>query len=217
MYIKLNFQIFILLLLFFLANKIEIYTLTLIFIAVHEFVHILTSLILGYKIKKLKANIFGISVILEKYMARDTWRSRLEKIIIALSGPTVNIFIAILLIFIEFGLPTYTREIAIYSNLLLAIINFIPIYPLDGGRILKQILLNYYNKINVITVVNKVTYVSIVILTAASSIAILYYQNIAIFIGIVFLWIIAIKEYRCNKYRLRAYKIISNDRLHRKI
>jgi len=63
----------------------------------------------------------------------------IKKVLIALAGPLVNL----LIIFMTSKLNiTYIaqKETIIYSNLLILIFNLLPIYPLDGGRILKGIL-----------------------------------------------------------------------------
>lgn len=35
---------------------------------------------------------------------------------------------------------TYIYQVVIYANLLIALFNLIPIYPMDGGRVLKEVL-----------------------------------------------------------------------------
>ena len=67
-----------------------------------------------------------------------------DMIWVGLSGPAINIAIAVLLsrIFIV-GLPNAIEsliEIAIYMNILLAVFNLIPIPPLDGSRIVMGLL-----------------------------------------------------------------------------
>ena len=121
-----------------------------------------------------------------------------KKIIIALAGPLVNIIIAI------FGIVNKIDVNIIYSNLLLAIFNFLPIYPLDGGRILKNIFKILYGNKRANTYINTISNVIVIALTMLSSILIIAYKNIAIFFIIIVLWSLTIKE---NKRYFTYYKI----------
>lgn len=203
MHIRLNFQIFIIFLLFLLTKHVEVYAITLIFIVIHELAHIITSMCLGFKISKINILPLGFSILLEKKMSN---KAKLDKLIISTAGPLVNILIAVIFVFLPVN--TYIKEIIVYSNILLAVVNLVPIYPLDGGRIVKEILEFNYSKLRSIKIVEKITYVSIVIITILSSILILFYKNIGIFIGVVFLWFLVINEYRKNRYRKIAYGVI---------
>ena len=86
------------------------------------------------------------------------------------------------------------KNYAIYSNLLILFFNLIPIYPLDGGRILKGILNIRLDSIKTNYLINKISYVTMITLTVVSSIAVYYYQNIAIFFICIFLWLITLRE-----------------------
>ena len=127
---KVDLKIFFILLLYTLTQKVEIFTITFIFIILHEIGHIVSGILLGLKINKLQLNIAGISLEFKNYGKER----KINNIIIDLAGPLINLISAIIGIFIKL-------EIIIYVNAMLFIINMLPIYPLDGGRILKNILL----------------------------------------------------------------------------
>lgn len=153
--------------------------------------HIFAGLLLKLKPKKLNIMPFGLAVTFESYGYRKLVETK--KILIAFAGPLTNILISIITLFIH--IDENLKQTIIYSNILVAFFNLIPIYPLDGGRILKGFIkLKYKNNMVADLVVNKISNILAIALTAISSILILYLKNISIFLVIVYLWIIVIKE-----------------------
>lgn len=156
-----------------------------------SFGHIFAGLLLKLKPKKLNIMPFGLAVTFESYGYRKLVETK--KILIAFAGPLTNILISIITLFIH--IDENLKRTIIYSNILVAFFNLIPIYPLDGGRILKGFIkLKYKNNMVADLVVNKISNILAIALTAISSILILYLKNISIFLVIVYLWIIVIKE-----------------------
>ena len=92
------------------------------------------------------------------------------------------------------GLFSIGIEEIIYANLLLFIFNMLPIYPLDGGRILKEIINLFCGAESAYEVINKISNVTIIALTLFASLLILKYKNIAIVAVILYLWIVVICE-----------------------
>ena len=101
------------------------------------------------------------------------------------------------------------KEFLIYSNILIGIFNLIPIYPLDGGRILKNILHIATGLENTYSYTNFISKLSIVILTMFASIIIFYVQNISILFIIGYLWYLVITENKLYNQRIRIYEIIN--------
>lgn len=204
MSIKLNLYVFLFIILFIITNQIKIYALIMIFALIHELAHLICGLLLGFKASTLKIKPLGFAIEfnikIEDYNKKILKSNILsvKKIIIALAGPLVNIIIAI------FGIVNKIDVNIIYSNLLLAIFNFLPIYPLDGGRILKNIFKILYGNKRANTYINTISNVVVIILTMLSSILIIAYKNIAIFFIIIVLWSLTIKE---NKRYFTYYKI----------
>ena len=180
----------------------------------HELAHIITGIILGLKPKTLRITPFGFSVYFEEYKKNGKKIFIRQKNIIVLAGPVFNILLAIVAIFIKFDyILSISKEVFIYANILLAVFNLLPIYPLDGGRIIKNMLNNNKNmtmerKINLS---EQLSYIILVILTVASSILILYIKNIALFFIIIYLWIMMIREIRYNKVRRRVWNVLNRQ------
>lgn len=203
MQITINLQIFLFIILFLLTKQIELYALIMFFALIHECGHIFAGLILKLKPKKLDIMPFGLAVTFESYGYKKLVEAK--KILIALAGPLTNILICVIALFIH--IDQNVKQTIIYSNILVALFNLIPIYPLDGGRILKGLIkLKYKNNIIADTIVNRISNILAILFTAISSILILYFKNIAILLVIIYLWIIVIRE---NK-RLDIKKKVSN-------
>lgn len=238
MSIKIDLKIFLFLFLFLLTSQIEMYILLMVFAILHELGHLMAGLILKFKAEEIKLTPVGLQIkfktnaeyenlyanemdfkrkCINKYSKSDDKYNNIKefnirKAIIVLAGPLTNfliaaIFIVIATFNIEFR-STYIYQIIIYSNFLIGIFNLIPIYPLDGGRFLNEALK--------ITTGNKKAYkytyfvskTVLIILTAISSIAILYLKNIAIIIIVGYLWYLEIVEIRKYNKRKKIEKIV---------
>lgn len=109
-----------------IRNYFENYFICYLFIVFHEISHMLIASIFGIKTKRLYIRISGLNICLDSYNRRG-----LKWLLIFLTGPLFNMILA----YIFENIPmVYT------INLALAIINLIPIYPLDGYNVLKIIL-----------------------------------------------------------------------------
>lgn len=211
---RIDLKIFAFVILFFITKQIEIYALIMLFAIIHELAHLLAGLLLKFKPESLELIPLGLTVSfkinLDDYNIKINKGNMLEfkKIIVALAGPLANIIIA--MIFYYFQIFTYLNTLIIYANLLIAFFNLLPIYPLDGGRVLKGILHITFGKWQAKKYINEISIITCIILTAVASIAILYVKNIAILLIIAYLWAIVIKERAIYKKEMNIYKAIES-------
>lgn len=215
MKIRIDFKILIFFVLFFITNQIEIYLIILGFCIVHELGHILLGFILKMKPERLtiipcgltisfKANIEDVNVKIKNGNLLEV-----KKIFVSLAGPLVSLTLAIIYLYFE---PLYiSKQDAIYSNILILLFNLMPIYPLDGGRILKGILHMEYGDKQAKFIINKVSNITMIILTIMSSIAVYYFKNIAIFLICIFLWIMTLRENKKFRTNTRMYEILDKN------
>lgn len=204
MQIKINLQIFLFIIIFALTHQIDIYACIMIFSLIHELGHMIAGILLKLKPKALSFMPFGISLTFETYEYKRL--VEIKKIFIALAGPLTNFIICIITSFLH-TIPEIKQTI-IYSNILIAIFNLMPLYPLDGGRILKGIIRLKCKEIEADKIVNNISNIIVILLTVISSIGILYFKNIAILFILMYLWIIVINENKKYGIKTRMYNII---------
>ena len=215
---RIDLKIFILAILFFITNQIKIYAMIMLFAIIHEFGHLFAGILLGMKPTKIEIKPFGVSINFDinrkDYNIKIKKGNLLEikKIFVALAGPVTNVFIIIIfMVYNHFNLNDYDKLIIIFSNITLIIFNILPIYPLDGGRILKGIIYIFKGKQTAEKYIYGISYTTLIIITIMSSIAILYLKNIAIFLVIIFLWGLQIKEQRIYRNRKILYDMIQQE------
>ena len=219
MKIKINLKIFIFIIVFFITGQIKIYGLLMLFAFIHELGHLIAGIIMKFRPSSLKIMPMGLAISFDVFPIDYNTKImngnllKLKKIFIASSGPIVNIIMATLLITTEFGLKQETRILSIYSNFLIAIFNLLPIYPLDGGRILKGIISLRLGHIEAVKLTNQISNISIIILTAISSIAIYYYKNISILFILLYLWAIIIVQNKKYNIKMKIYEILQKENL----
>lgn len=131
-----------------------------------------------------------------------------KKIFVALAGPVTNmIAIALIMCFKPFS---ERSNILIYINFLIAVFNLIPIYPLDGGRVLKGLLYVIFGNWKSKQYIADLSIIFMIFLTAISSVAIYYFKNIAILFMILYLWGLVINEYIVYKKKLKIFNLVKS-------
>lgn len=211
MKIKLNLNIFLFIVLFFLTGQLEIYALVMVFALIHELSHLLCGALLGFKVNTLKIMPFGFSLEFESVVEdynKKVGKSNLlsvKKTIVAFAGPLINLLIVIL------GILRNVDMDIVYSNFLILIFNLMPIYPLDGGRILKNILKIFVGNRKANRYINTITNIFTIVLTMLSSILIILYKNIAILVILIVIWSMTIKENTKHNTYNKIYKTIDKN------
>ena len=208
---RIDLKIFVFLIIFYFTKQIEIYAMIMFFALIHELGHLLAGLLLGMKPEKIELMPFGVSISfkikVEEYNKKIKKENILEikKILVAIAGPLTNFII--ILITNSLKIDIFKGLMIIYTNFLIMMFNLLPIYPLDGGRVLKGILhINFgIRKSELYT--NIISKVMVAIITAISSIMILRVHNIAILLIDMYLWYLVIKEDTIFKKRMQLTKI----------
>lgn len=182
MKVRIDLKILIFFIIFYFTNQLRIYLIIMFFCVLHEIGHLLVGLTLKMKPEKIDIMPFGLSISFYKQFDKN----KIKDIIVALAGPVASFALAILCANID--LVCITKQEAVYSNLLILLFNLIPLYPLDGGRVLKGILEMKFGVEKACTYIHKISYITIILITIVSSIGVFYLKNIAIFLICIFLW-----------------------------
>jgi len=106
-------------------------------IALHEMGHMVVAYFLGYKMSVVRLTPVGFSLSIN---GRDF--TRVNSIKIYTAGPVMNLLLFAGGSLAAFAFPEFNRTLNLLSttNLYLALFNLIPAFPLDGGRILLEVL-----------------------------------------------------------------------------
>lgn len=202
MKVRFDYKILIIICIFIITKQINLYLLLLFFTALHEVGHIVIAKILNQKIYIINILPVGLSVQLginindynNKFLKARV--INLKKVLIGIAGPLTSLLIAYIIYFFRINTYFFNTEVLVYSNLLICLFNILPIYPMDGELVIRNLLkiicgMQLGNKIARI-----ISHSTLIIITVVSSIVILKVHNIGIFLILVYLWYRFFKDKR---------------------
>ena len=209
---KIDLKIFLFLILFYFTRQIETYVIIIFFAIFHEFGHLLAGLAMGMKPEKIELMPWGLSIsfklTINDYNKKIMKGNLLviKKIVVALAGPITNLII--ISVTKNLKIDIFLKLMIIYSNLLLIVFNLIPIYPLDGGKILKETLHIFLGKKQAEKYTNYFSFTVLILITFIASIAVFYLENVSVFLITVFLWALYIKQDIVFRRKNKIYDLI---------
>ena len=118
-------------------NKGLVFLCYVVFGILHELSHSLVGRKLGYKLNIITMMPYGASL-----SGNNSPLKPIDEIEIALAGPLFNLFMVVLAVFFKhIGLPcTQVLDMIRDVNMSYLMFNILPVFPLDGGRILLALL-----------------------------------------------------------------------------
>ncbi len=139
-------------------------------------------------------------------------RLTIKEMVVAIFGPVVNLMFIIIFVLLEKEkIFNVEAEILIYINLLIFILNILPIYPLDGGRIIKNLIHLFYGKVISIKAINIISNIMAVLLAIITIILSIATTNILYIFVVIYIAVIVIKENKICKMKIKMYKILENN------
>ncbi|MFB1051666.1 M50 family metallopeptidase [Paraliobacillus sp. JSM ZJ581] len=153
-------------------------------VCIHEFGHFVAATFYKWKIRKVMLWMFGGVMETDEYANRPLH----EEAVITLAGPVQHIGLFFLLQWIEqFSLLSDSMlNLAHQYNWTILVFNLLPIFPLDGGKLLLTILSFQYpfRKAHTITIVTSIVF------TISLIAFMLYQQNVAFSTLLLFAFIL---------------------------
>ena len=135
---KLGISFLLLILICFITGNVELIINYILALTLHELAHLFVAVKSGYSLKLIKLDMFGLSIDLNEMIDdRDNFK-------INIAGPVCNLLMVVCCMAFYWLIPTsyFYLNTFCFANLILAIFNLLPVYPLDGGKIFRGIIKN---------------------------------------------------------------------------
>ncbi len=212
---RIDLKIFLIMFIFIFTKQIHIYILMMEFALLHELGHLFAGICLKMQPEKIEIIPAGVSISF-KVSIKDINKKigkanmlELKKILVALAGPIVNVII--IFIVANMKIEIIKQFQIIFANICIFIFNMLPIYPLDGGRIIKGIIEIIKGKKISNYCITKISIIIISLLTILSIIILYHNFNMAIIFIVIYIWILVIKEINFAKHKQRIYEILEKN------
>lgn len=193
------------------TGKIFVFLTYTICAVVHEIGHSIVASSMGYKLNKITLMPFGAIV-----TGNVDGLKLKDEIKIALAGPFINLAIAILFIAVWWIFPeSYAfTDVAVEACLSMALVNFLPIFPLDGGRITLAMLTILYGKKKALVISKIIGVIFSVALLVGFILTCFTYPNFSLLFFSLFVLFGAMDREKENSY-VRIYSAINEENLKR--
>lgn len=192
MTIKIHCSLIIFSLYLFVVNKLEYFFIFYGFAVLHELAHVVSALLLKVKIKEIALLSVGINAQYGENISCD------KELIIASAGPFVSFMLAVLL-------PNFNFSM---MNLIIFITNMMPIYPLDGGRIVRILLVKIYGYKKGINIYGMSLKILICVLIIVTIIATVYFRNYYLLIFGSYIFLLSNREIKKERIKLIVNDLI---------
>lgn len=141
MSIKVSIWWYLFFILSMIADNLKTWLILFTMLLIHEFGHILAARKLGYQVSKLTIYPFGCGAEIEHIDHGST----LDEMIIILCGIGTHLFYPVCFVLLQKAclISAAYKEYLIHLNASILCFNLLPIYPLDGGRLLDCLMQRY--------------------------------------------------------------------------
>jgi len=179
-----------------LSGNISYYALILSSLIIHEVGHIIAAYLCGVKVERCVIMPYGGEIELKG----NNSIAPKKQLVIALGGPVATICCIAATPFLD---PLLAEPVLKIQIVLLGI-NLIPIWPLDGGRIIMSLIHIFYPRIRMVEF-----YLTISLILIAISVFITFIllpKSLFLLVLSIFLFLQIVNEWRFRKYRFAFEK-----------
>lgn len=183
MSIKIHFYLFVISAYMYMIGKFKLFLICYISILIHELAHVTVALFLNVDVVEINLLPVGVCAIYNKTI------SPTKEILISIAGPFMSFILAF------FAKTEFIRCI----NIVIMLLNLIPIFPLDGGKILKNIFIYKFKMKKGIKISEFINDLFLIILFAVSIVFVIYFKNFNLIILTVYILFLSKEEIKKEK------------------
>jgi stage IV sporulation protein FB len=128
--------LFLLMLPYGVSTAVSLFIVLMVSLIIHEYGHVLAGQTMGFRVSSVETQMFGAVAKIDSPMASYPH----AELITAIAGPLTSLALALVTLpFMLLGKP-WVLQWACMVNFVLAIFNILPIFPMDGGRVLRALV-----------------------------------------------------------------------------
>ena len=201
--IKVNYYMIALLILALFSGYLFEGLIVVLIILFHELAHLFVASLYGIKATEIELFPFGGVAKLEGIIGPDPK----EEIYICLVGPLLNLILLLTFFFLRnIFFEVYVFDLLFKINFFMFSFNILPIFPLDGGKILRAILSYFLGFKKATIIMTRITYVISTIIIIAGLIKSFYSYNNLYIVTLAIFTMMAAR----NERKMAAFIFIRN-------
>ncbi|MBE7022188.1 MAG: hypothetical protein E7414_03095 [Ruminococcaceae bacterium] len=184
-------------------------------VTIHELFHLFAALLVKERVGSLMLLPFGMTLRLSAGLIREPGK----EIFIALSGPFANFLMLLVARALEslYGAENLALLAFRMLNWFTLSVNLLPCLPLDGGRVVKAMLVRRLGYLSAVSVMRRISRVVTLLLAGAGLVLLCITRlNVSLLMAAAFLAFRLTEEQRENEYILMREILYSKEKLRKK-
>ncbi len=184
-------------------------------VAVHEMFHVLAAVLMQERIGCIIVQPFGMTLRLRAGIVREP----MKEIVIALAGPLANVLMLVAgyLLVPLYGADNLSLISFCFANWLVLLLNLLPCLPLDGGRVVKALLVRSLGYLSAVSVMKRISFFITTLLAVIGVLLLVITRfNISLLLVAAFLTFRMTEERKENEYVFMREILYAKDKLQRK-